>query len=66
MSWALMKSYRRVNPLRVAVLHQEHGAHSVFHPHEQERMIVAEVAQGSIFEGGAPVLTAICEGPTEV
>src|SRR6266852_3931768 len=35
-----------VNTLRVAILHEEHGARQVFRPREQNEMIGAEVEHG--------------------
>ena len=35
-----------VNPLRVAVLHEEHGVRRIFRPRDQNEVIGAEVEQG--------------------
>ena len=35
-----------VNPLRIAVLHEEHGVRRVFRPRDQNEMIGAEVEHG--------------------
>ena len=54
----LGKVIEPVNPLRIAVPHEEHGIRRIFRPRDEDEMIGAEVKHGR--EGGG------AEGPTRL
>ena len=55
------KSIEPGNPLRVAVLHEEHGIRRIFRPRDQDEMIGAEVEHGE--KEGEPELPPASAAP---